>query len=108
MPRAGWSRIDAYRDDDYAEAESQYKRDTEQEPPVFGTCKFRIGDRWYLFDTARPALRRALELHLPKGRRSLQAQYLASLLYADELHREHVTDAMPRLLELLEEIKPFN
>lgn len=108
MMRAGWSRIDGLRDDDFERAESQYREDTEQEPPVFGTVKFRMGEKWYLFDTTRPALRRALELHKPKGKRSLQAQYLASLLHADELHREHVTDAMPKLLELLQEIKPFN
>jgi hypothetical protein len=108
MARAGWHKIDAYQDDDFAEAESQYRKDTEQEMPVHGTVKFRIGDKWYLYDLARPHLRRALELHKPKGQRSLSAQYLAALLQADEFHREHLAEATPALLEILEEITPYN
>lgn len=108
MPRAGWHKINPYQDDDFADAESEYHRDTEQEPPVSGTVKFRVGDKWHLYDLARPHLRRALELDRPLGHRSAQATYLAALLHADELHREHLAAAMPALLEILEQITPFN
>ena len=96
MPRAGWHKINPYVEDDYAEAEAEYRRETGLEPPVFGTAKFKVGNHWYLFDSARPHLRRALELDRPRGKRSAQAAYLAALLHADELHREHLAEAAPR------------
>lgn len=107
MQRAGWHKIDPYQEDSYAEAESQYRRETEQEPPVFGTVKLRIGQHWFMFDHIRPHLRDALELHKPKGKRSLGAQYLAALLHSDELHREHLVEATPKLLEIMEQVKPI-
>lgn len=107
MTRAGWHKVNAFQDDDYAEAEGQYRRETEQEPPVFGTVKLRIGRHWYMYDHVRGPLREALELHKPKGKRSLGAQYLAALLHSDELHREHLVEATPKLLEIMEQIKPI-
>lgn len=108
MGSAGWHKIDAYQDDDFAAAESQYRRDTEQESPVNGTAQFRLDGKQYLFDLTRPHLRAALELHLPPGKRSKPAQYLAALLHCDELHREHLVEATPALLQILEQIRPFN
>lgn len=107
MHRAGWHKINPYVDDDFADAEAEYRRETDQEPPVFGTVKLKIGGRWCLYDKIRPHLRAALELSKPRGRRSAPAIYLAALLHADELHREHVAAATPALLDILEQITPL-
>ncbi len=108
MPRAGWAATKGDGSDDYEEAETAYRRDTEREAPIFETAKLRVQDNWYMWDSVRPELRKALELHLPYGHRSPGAQWLEVLLHGDELDDYALFRAREKLLELHQSIKPFN
>lgn len=110
MPRAGWAEIDAYQDDDYAEAENQYRHDTEQEAPIFETSKLRAESHWYMWDEVRGPLRAALELHLPDNQRSSGAKSLESFLHlGDEGDYEYwLFKAREKLLEIHSNVKPMN
>lgn len=108
MPRAGWARINPWVEDDFEAAEAEYRRAQDAEPPVHGTVQFRVGRHWYLFDQARPFVRAALELNLPKHRRSQAAVWLEVALRADTLDDYALFQAQDKALWILEQLRPLN
>lgn len=107
MPRAGHIKVNPDITDAYEQAEAEYRREQGQEPPVFAIAKFRVLDRWYLYDEVRPHLRAALELHIPKGKRSTGAQWLQVVLHNDGLDDYALFRARDTLLELHSKINPI-
>lgn len=108
MPRAGHVKVNPDISDAFEQAQAEYRREQELEPPVFAIAKFRVMAHWFMWDEARLHLRTALELHLPKGKRSTGAQWLAVVLHNDELDDYALFRARDTLVELYGKLKPFN
>ena len=107
MRPAGQRRINPWVTDEFERAEAEYRAAQDFEPPVHGTAKFRVHDQEYLFDQARPILRRALELNTRRSKRSNEAVWLEVALHADALDRFAVFRCQGKLLEIYEQLKPI-
>lgn len=107
MPPLGPTRINPWLTDDFEAAEREYWAAQDREPPIHGTAKFRILNDWYSYDLARPVVRRALELHLRRSRRSNEAVWLENVLQKDEVDRRDFEAAQSKLLEIYEQLRPI-
>lgn len=105
MHRAGWRPINGYRDDNFEAAEREYLAFIGQEPPVPSAAKFHFLGHWYMWEQARPLVRQALELHLPRKRRSQQAQWLERVLRADQLEDFAVERAREALMGIYQGLR---
>ena len=109
MTKAGQVRVNPWVSDEYEQAEREYRDAQEFDAPIYATAKFRIGAHWYLYDVARPVIRRALELGVRQSKRSSAAIYLEAALQGDEFpDRWRLRQATPKLLEIHGQLTPLN